>query len=198
MEAIVRTCIEEKWNAQIAAVISNRPNAGGLAFAHAQGIKTAVVNHQSFANRTAFDQALADEIDQYSPDLVVLAGFMRILTSEFVEHYSGRLLNIHPSLLPAFPGLHTHESALTAGVKVHGATVHYVTAELDHGPIVIQAALPVLPEDSADSLAARLLTLEHQIYPRAVRWHLEQRLNIQAQRVTVTPTDSQLIWDTAL
>ncbi|PTD96989.1 phosphoribosylglycinamide formyltransferase [Pseudothauera lacus] len=180
MEAIVRAAIP---GARIAAVISNRPDAAGLQFAAAQGIATAVVDHQAYPERAAFDTALAAAIDAHAPDLVVLAGFMRVLTDAFVRHYEGRLLNIHPSLLPAFPGLHTHRRALQAGVRVHGATVHFVTAELDCGPVVVQAAVPVLDGDSEDSLAARVLAEEHRIYPQAVRWFVDGRLRIDGNRV---------------
>lgn len=183
MEAIVRACAAEQWPARIAAVISNRADAPGLAFAQAHGIATAVVESRGFGEREHFDAALAAAIDGFTPDLVVLAGFMRILTPGFVARYAGRLLNIHPSLLPSFPGLHTHERALEAGIKVHGASVHFVTAELDHGPIVIQAAVPVKPGDTADDLAARILRCEHVIYPRAVRWFVENRLRVCAGRV---------------
>ena len=162
----------------VAAVISNERGAAGLAIAQQHGIATRVVDHRAFAERAAFDTALATEIDAFKPDLVVLGGFMRILTEDFVERYSGRLLNIHPSLLPAFTGLHTHRRALEAGVKVHGCTVHFVTSQLDHGPIVVQAAVPVLPEDSEDTLAARVLAQEHRIYPQAVRWFCEDRIEI--------------------
>jgi phosphoribosylglycinamide formyltransferase 1 len=172
MEAVVRAAQAEQWPARIAAVISNKADAGGLAFAAAQGIPTAVVPSASFANRADFDAALRVEIDRFQPDLVVLAGFMRILTAPFVEHYAGRMLNIHPSLLPLFPGLATHRQALEAGVKEHGASVHIVTAELDHGPVVAQATVPVLPGDTEDTLAARVLVQEHQLYPRAIRQFL--------------------------
>ncbi len=172
MAAIVRAAQQGDWagrrGAQVVAVISNRAGAHGLALAQAQGLATAVVDHSAFASREAFDAALAAVIDGYAPTLVVLAGFMRILTPAFVQRYAGRLLNIHPSLLPAFPGLHTHQRAIDAGCKVAGATVHQVTAELDHGPILAQAAVPVLAGDTADSLAARVLTQEHLIYPRAI------------------------------
>jgi phosphoribosylglycinamide formyltransferase-1 len=178
MQAIVRAAQTEKWPARIAAVISNRADAEGLAFAAAQGITTAVVPNKDFPSRDAFDAALQTEIDRYAPDLVVLAGFMRILTTRFVEHFSGRMLNIHPSLLPSFPGLGTHRQALMAGVKVHGATVHFVTATLDHGPIVAQAAVPVLAEDTESSLSDRVLEQEHLIYPRAVSWFVDDRLSI--------------------
>jgi len=172
MAAIVRACERERWaerlNARVAAVISNRPGAKGLDFAREQGIAAAVVDHKAFDGREAFDAALAAEIDRHDPALVVLAGFMRILTPGFVAHYAGRLINIHPSLLPAFPGLHTHQRAIDEGCKLAGATVHQVTAELDHGHILAQAAVPVLPGDTAGRLAARVLTQEHLIYPRAV------------------------------
>ena len=176
MAAIVRTAQRDDWatryHAQVAAVISNKPDAKGLVLAQAQGLKTAVVNHQAFAHeaepRAAFDAALMAEIDQHQPHLVLLAGFMRILTPGFVAHYEGRLINIHPSLLPAFTGLHTHQRALDEGCQFAGATVHRVTAELDHGEILAQAVVPVLPGDSADSLAARVLTQEHLMYPRVV------------------------------
>ena len=180
MEAIVQACALEHWPARIVAVISNRPQAAGLAFAQAHGISAAVVDHQSYAERLAFDQALAAAIDLHQPDLVVLAGFMRVLGPAFVQHYEGRLLNIHPSLLPAFPGLHTHRRALQAGCKVAGATVHFVTSELDHGPVVMQAVVPVLPQDDERSLAVRVLKAEHLIYPRAVRWFVEGSLRLEA------------------
>jgi phosphoribosylglycinamide formyltransferase-1 len=176
MAAIVRTAQRENWpahyGAEVAAVISNRAEAGGLALAREQGIATEVVAHGSYTGRDAFDAALGRAVDAYDrpgqPALVVLAGFMRILTPAFVARYAGRLLNIHPSLLPAFPGLHTHQRALEAGCKFAGATVHQVTAALDHGPILAQAVVPVLPGDDADSLAARVLMQEHLIYPRAI------------------------------
>jgi phosphoribosylglycinamide formyltransferase-1 len=170
----------------VAAVISNRADAAGLAFARSREIPSAVVEHRAYASREAFEVALAEAIDRHAPRLVALAGFMRILTAAFVERYHGRLMNIHPSLLPAFPGLHTHAAALAAGVKIHGATVHFVTPELDHGPIVIQAAVPVLPGDDADRLAARVLEQEHVIYPMAVRWFIEGRLSFSDGRVDVS------------
>jgi phosphoribosylglycinamide formyltransferase-1 len=163
---------EARWGDRVSAVISNKANAGGLVFAREHGIATAVVDHRAFADqpqpREAFDAALMSEIDRHQPSLVVLAGFMRILTPGFVAHYEGRLINIHPSLLPAFPGLHTHQRALDEGCRFVGATVHRVTAELDHGPILAQAVVPVLPRDTADTLAARVLTQEHRIYPEAL------------------------------
>ena len=172
MAAIVREAQRGYWRetlgAQVAAVISNRPDAGGLALAREQGIAAEVVDHKGFSTREAFDAALAEAIDRHQPALVVLAGFMRILTPAFVDRYAGRLLNIHPSVLPAFPGLHTHERAIAAGCKVAGATVHQVTSQLDHGPILEQAVVPVLACDTAQTLAARVLTQEHLIYPRAI------------------------------
>lgn len=183
MEAILRVAAAEQWPAQIAAVISNKPDAAGLDTARTAGIPAVVVNHKEFAGREAFDDALAATIDTYAPDLVVLAGFMRILTPGFVSRYFGRLINIHPSLLPSFPGLHTHQQALDAGVKFHGATVHFVTAELDHGPIIAQAAVPVLDSDDEDTLSSRVLEQEHKIYPQAVRDLIEGRLALKDGRV---------------
>ena len=172
MAAIVRAAQRQDWarrlDARVAAVVSNRPDAKGLQTAREAGIAAAAVDHKAFADREAFDAALMAEVDRHDPTLVVLAGFMRILTPAFVAHYTGRLLNIHPSLLPAFPGLHTHQRAIDMGCRVAGATVHQVTAELDHGQILAQAVVPVLPGDTADTLAARVLTQEHLIYPRAV------------------------------
>jgi phosphoribosylglycinamide formyltransferase-1 len=179
MEAIVQACQAEGWPARVAAVVSNRADASGLAFAAAHGITTAVLDHKAFADREAFDTALAQLVDAYLPDVVVLAGFMRILTEGFVRHYEGRLLNVHPSLLPAFPGLHTHQRAIDAGCQLAGATVHFVTPELDHGPIVAQAAVPVLPDDTAATLSARVLKMEHQVYPRAVRWFVSGELRLE-------------------
>jgi phosphoribosylglycinamide formyltransferase-1 len=175
----------------VSAVISNRGDAGGLAIAAKRGLATRVVEHRRFAAREDFDSALGAEIDRFAPRLVVLAGFMRILTPGFVARYRERLLNIHPSLLPAFPGLHTHERALAAGVKVHGCTVHFVTAELDHGPIVAQAAVPVRAGDDAATLAARVLKQEHVIYPRAVRWFLDGRLAFGNGVVHLKGNDAQ-------
>jgi phosphoribosylglycinamide formyltransferase 1 len=176
MAAIVRTAEAQNWaqrlNARVSTVISNKADAQGLVFAKEHGIATAVVDHKAFANqpqpREAFDAALMAEIDTHQPDLVVLAGFMRILTPSFVAHYAGRLINIHPSLLPAFPGLNTHARALDMGCKFAGATVHRVTTELDHGDILAQAVVPVLPNDTSDALAERVLTQEHLIYPSVV------------------------------
>ena len=177
----------------VGAVISNDVAAQGLAIARERGIATRVVEHLAHATREAFDAALAAEIERFAPRLVALAGFMRVLTPGFVARYRERLLNIHPSLLPAFPGLHTHERALAAGVKVHGCTVHFVTAELDHGPIVIQAAVPVRAGDDAAGLAARVLKQEHLVYPRAVRWFLEGKLALDDGVVRVKGGDAQLL-----
>jgi phosphoribosylglycinamide formyltransferase-1 len=177
----------------VEAVISNRADAAGLEIAGARGIATRVVEHRRYAAREEFDAALGAEIDRFAPKLVALAGFMRILTPGFIARYRDRLLNIHPSLLPAFPGLRTHERALAAGVKIHGCTVHFVTAELDHGPIVAQAAVPVRGGDDAATLAARVLKQEHVIYPRAVRWFLEGRLALGNGVVRVKGGDAQIV-----
>jgi len=185
MQAIVKAAKAEGWPAKIAAIISNRSDADGLLFAQEHSIPHAVVVSRDYPSRLEFDAALQAEIDRFQPDLVVLAGFMRILTAQFVEHYAGRMLNIHPSLLPKFPGLTTHRQALVAGESKHGATVHLVTAELDHGPIVTQAEVPVLPTDTEDSLAQRVLEQEHVIYPRAVRWFIEGKLSIEGGRVRI-------------
>ena len=179
MQALAQACTREGWPARIVAVISNRPEATGLAYAQALGIPTESVDHRAYPDRQAFDQALAAVIDAHQPDLVVLAGFMRVLGEAFVRRYEGRLLNIHPSLLPAFPGLHTHRRALETGCKLAGATVHFVTASLDQGPVVMQAAVPVLADDDETTLAARVLQVEHQIYPRSVRWFVEGALKVR-------------------
>ncbi len=193
MEAIVRSCAEQGWSAQVAAVIANRPLAGGLAYAAERGIATAVVDHKLHAERDDFDAELARVIDSFAPDLLVLAGFMRILGAAFVQRYQGRMLNIHPSLLPAFPGLHTHQRALDAGCKAVGATVHFVTPELDHGPIVMQSVVPVRPGDDEAALQARVLATEHTIYPLAVRWFIEDKLRVAAGLVTQTDGASQVL-----
>ncbi len=193
MQAIVRTCAEDGWPAQVAAVIANRPQAAGLGFAGEHGIATAVVDHHAFDKREAFDASLAETIDVHRPDLVVLAGFMRILSAEFVRRYEGRMLNIHPSLLPAFPGLHTHRRVLEAGCKVSGATVHFVTPDLDHGPIVMQSVVSVLPGDTEDSLAARVLATEHRIYPQAVAWFVHGQLRLHDGLVRQADGAAQLL-----
>jgi len=183
MEALIAARDAGNLPVNIAAVISNRPEAEGLETAAKASITTHFVNHKAFAGREAFDAALAECIDEFSPDLVVLAGFMRILSDGFVRHYEGRLMNIHPSLLPSFPGLHTHRRALEEGVRIHGCTVHFVTPTLDHGPVVIQAAVPVLDDDTEATLAARVLRQEHRIYPQAVRWFAEDKLRLEDGRV---------------
>ena len=183
MEALITARAAGALPVTIAAVISNRPDAAGLATATAAGIAVRCLDHKAFAERGAFDAALAECIDGFAPDLVVLAGFMRILGDGFVRHYAGRLMNIHPSLLPAFPGLQTHRRALAEGVRIHGCTVHFVTPTLDHGPIIIQAAVPVVDGDDEATLAARALLQEHRIYPQAVRWFAEGRLRLEPGRV---------------
>ncbi len=179
LQAIVEAAAREQWSerlgAEVVAVISNRPDAPGLQFARAAGLSTQVLDHQAFDSREAFDEALRQAIDVHRPALLVLAGFMRILTPGFVRHYQGRLVNIHPSLLPAFPGLNTHRRALEAGCKFAGATVHWVTADLDHGPILAQAVVPILAEDTEQTLAQRVLSQEHRLYPQAIRSLLGRR-----------------------
>jgi phosphoribosylglycinamide formyltransferase 1 len=174
MEALLNANLPAK----VTAVIGNNAAAPGLLTAHQRGITTTIIDHRTFQDRSAFDNALAAEIDRHQPDLVALAGFMRVFTDTFVSRYRGRMLNIHPSLLPAFPGLDTHRRALASGARIHGCTVHFVTAALDQGPIVIQAAVPVLPDDTEDRLAARVLHEEHRIYPQAVRWFCDGRLGL--------------------
>lgn len=186
LEAIVQRCAEEAWPARVVAALSNRTDAAGLAWAAGQDIATHALDHRAHASRDAFDSALASAIDTHRPDLVVLAGFMRILGDEFVRRYAGRMLNIHPSLLPAFPGLHTHRRAIESGCQVAGATVHFVTPELDHGPIVAQAVVPVKAHDTPESLADRVLAAEHAIYPLAVRWFLDGELHVAGLRVVQT------------
>jgi phosphoribosylglycinamide formyltransferase-1 len=197
MEAIVNHCAEEGWPAEVVAVIANKATAGGIAWAAGRGIATAVVDHKGFgpgqAGRDAFDSELARVIDGYAPTLVVLAGFMRILGADFVRRYEGRMLNIHPSLLPAFPGLHTHQRALGAGCKAVGATVHFVTPELDHGPIVMQSVVPVLAGDTEDALSARVLVTEHLIYPLSVRWFVQGKLRVEGGLVRQADGASQVL-----
>ncbi|MEO5688117.1 MAG: phosphoribosylglycinamide formyltransferase [Burkholderiaceae bacterium] len=183
LDAIVRASEAQDWPGRVVAVISNRADARGLQSAQAHGIATEVLDHQAFADRAAFDAALAGVVDGHAPDLVVLAGFMRILTPEFVARYEGRMFNIHPSLLPSFTGLNTHRRAIAAGCKVAGATVHFVSAELDHGPIVAQAVVPVHAFDDEVSLAKRVLAAEHVIYPRAVEWFVRGDLELRGGRV---------------
>lgn len=179
---------------EIRAVISNRPQAAGLIHAQQAGISTEIVDHTEFNDRNAFDNALQKRIDHYQPNLVILAGFMRILSPEFVAHYRGRLLNIHPSLLPAFKGLHTHKRALEAGVKEHGASVHFVTENLDAGPVIIQARVPVWPDDDEDRLAARVLQEEHRIYPQAIQWFAQGRLQLQGNCVLLDGNPITSVW----
>ena len=192
LRAIHHACNAEGWPARVVAVVSNRPAAEGLAWAAGQGMAATALDHRQHASRDAFDLALAEAIDPHAPDLVVLAGFMRILGDVFVQRYAGRLINIHPSLLPAFAGLHTHQRAIDAGCKLAGATVHFVTPTLDHGPIIAQAMVPVLPDDTADTLSNRVLVAEHVIYPRAVRWFVEGHLLLDGGQVRHRDGVSQL------
>jgi phosphoribosylglycinamide formyltransferase-1 len=193
MQAIAQACASEGWNARVVAVISNRADAKGLKFARDRGVATSVVDHREFESREEFDRMLAATIDVYAPDLLLLSGFMRVLTADFVMRYEGRMLNVHPSLLPAFPGLHTHRRAIEAGCKLTGCTVHFVTAKLDHGPIVAQAVVPLLPGDTEDTLSSRVLAREHVLYPRAVRWAVEGLLRVQGNVVTHLRGESQLL-----
>jgi phosphoribosylglycinamide formyltransferase-1 len=181
----MRALFEANLPARIVAVISNNAQAAGLEYARKHAVQTHVVNHKEFSDREAFDHALAERVHSFAPDLIVLAGFMRILTEAFVSRFSGRVLNIHPSLLPAFAGLDTHQRALDEGVRLHGCTVHFVTTTLDHGPIIVQAAVPVLPDDDAERLAARVLDQEHRIYPIAVRWFLDEKIALANGRVQI-------------
>jgi phosphoribosylglycinamide formyltransferase 1 len=185
----MQALMEANLPVRIVAVISNKPEAPGLEIARRRGYETIVLDQRSYAGREVFDQKLAEVIDAYAPDLVALAGFMRLLGDSFVSRYEGRLINIHPSLLPAFPGLHPHRQALKEGVKVHGCTVHFVTAETDRGPIIIQAAVQVIPSDTEETLAARVLQQEHRIYPEAVRWFMEDRLKLSDNSVEVSDAD---------
>ena len=193
MEAIVQACAAEGWPAQVAAVVSNRPDAPGLAFARERGIAAVAVDHKRFEDRDAFDAELAAVIEGFAPDVLVLAGFMRILGDGFVQRFAGKMINVHPSLLPAFPGLHTHRRAIESGCKLAGATVHFVTPALDHGPIIAQAAVPVLQGDTEASLSARVLAREHVMYPRAVRWLVQDLLRVDGDVVTHTAGESQLL-----
>ncbi len=181
----MQALIEANLPLRIAAVISNRPDAAGLEIAKMHGFETRVLDQRAYPEREAFDAALAETIDAYEPDLVALAGFMRILGDGFVNHYRGKLVNVHPSLLPAFPGLNTHARALKEGVKIHGCTVHFVTSLVDHGPIISQAAIQVMPNDTEETLATRVLQQEHRIYPEAVRWFVEGRLKLSNNHVEV-------------
>lgn len=193
MQAIVQACQAGRCGAEVVAVLASRTQAAGVAWAAGAGIATGVVAHTDFGSREAFDEALAQKIDSYSPDYVLLAGFMRVLTPAFVARYAGRLINIHPSLLPAFPGMHTHAQALAKGVQSHGCTVHFVTPALDHGPIIAQGVVPVLTGDTPESLAARVLTVEHQVYPAVATWLAEGRVHLLAdQRVVVDGIENRL------
>ena len=195
MRALIEHVQKNNWEAQgiarVAAVISNKADAGGLAFAREQGIETRIINHREFENRAAFDAQLQQIIDSFDPDVVFLAGFMRILTAELTTHYARRMFNIHPSILPGFKGLHTHAAALEAGIKIHGATVHGVTAELDHGPIVLQSAVPVLANDTEDTLGARVLATEHVIYPQVLDWWVNGQLEWNDAGITVHDVATQ-------
>jgi phosphoribosylglycinamide formyltransferase 1 len=193
MEAIVRACSDEGWPAQVVAVLSNRADAQGLGFARAHGIATAVVDHKAFVSREAFDAELARTIDGFAADVVVLAGFMRILTDGFVAHYGGRMVNVHPSLLPAFTGLNTHRRAIEAGCKLAGATVHFVTPALDHGPVIAQAVVPVLAGDTPETLEARVLEREHVMYPQVVGWLVRDELRVADGLVVHTGGEPQLL-----
>lgn len=179
LQALIDGCHNGEINGEIVGVVSNKPNVKGLEKAKTQGIQAITLDHKSFTEREAFDNALVEVIDELTPDLVILAGFMRILTPGFVNHYLGRMLNIHPSLLPKYPGLHTHKRALEAGDKEHGVTVHFVTPELDGGPAIIQARVPILPSDTEDQLAARVLEQEHIIYPKVAAWFCKGRLALE-------------------
>jgi len=193
----LQSILDAKLDAQIAAVISNNPAARGIEIARSADVDTAVIDHRAFPDRASFEAVLADKVDSYRPDLLVLAGFMRILTEGFIKRFSNRIMNIHPSLLPAFPGVDTHRRALHEGVRIHGCTVHFVTPDLDHGPIVVQAAVPVLPGDDEDRLAARVLEQEHRIYPEAIRWYLDGSLRFDGNRVTVSTKRSApdaMVW----
>jgi phosphoribosylglycinamide formyltransferase-1 len=181
----MKSVLDARLDATVAAVISNTPAAKGLHIARAAGIDTNVVDHHDHRDRASFDHCLAGTIAAYRPDLIVLAGFMRILSEQFIHRFSGKIMNIHPSLLPAFPGLNTHQRALDEGVKLHGCTVHFVTPELDHGPIIIQAAVPVLPDDDEQTLASRVLEQEHAIYAQAIRWFLDDKLAIEGNSVKI-------------
>ncbi len=183
LQAILDQAASGELAVEIAAVISNRPGVHGLERARRAGVPALELDHKNFADRPEFESALIERIDRHQPDLVILAGFMRVLTAGFTEHYRGRLLNIHPSLLPKFRGLHTHERAIAAGETEHGASIHFVTAELDGGPVIAQARVPVLPDDDPDTLAARVLEQEHRLYPQAIRWFAEGRLRLDGERV---------------
>jgi phosphoribosylglycinamide formyltransferase 1 len=197
LAALARSCIERRWAARIVAVVSNRSDAPGLAEARQAGLHAEALEHRSFADRGGFDAALAARLESFQPDLVLLAGFMRILGDDFTRRFDGRLVNIHPSLLPSFGGLHTHRRALAEGVCLHGATVHLVTSSLDHGPIIAQAAVPVLPDDDEQRLGARVLRIEHRLYPMAVQWLVEDRVTVRNGIVDVSGIEpgARLLFD---
>jgi len=195
MQALVQACRAQGWPAQVEAVISSRPEAAGLDWARGQGIAAHGLNFKDYPNRDAFDSALAEQIDRYAPDFVILAGFMRVLTPAFVARYSGRLINIHPSLLPAFPGLHTHAQALATGVRAHGCTVHFVTPVLDHGPIIAQGCISVESDDTPETLAERVLEVEHVVFPEAVKWLVQGRVRLESDlRVSVQGSPARLFF----
>ena len=199
MLRLAQACLQGALPARLSVVLCNREDAPGVARARDLGLPLEVLPHKRFASREAFDAALAQRLDAHRPDVIVLAGFMRILTDAFVSRFEGRLVNIHPSLLPAFPGLDTHARALQAGVRVHGATVHLVTPTLDHGPILAQAVVPVRTDDEPAWLAERVLKAEHQLYPRAVRWLLEGRVRVEAGRAFVdgVPDEQRVLMEMA-
>jgi phosphoribosylglycinamide formyltransferase-1 len=193
MQALVRHCADEGWPAQVVGVVASRPDAPGLAWAAGRGLPTVALDARAAADRGAYDAALAAAVDRLAPDLLLLAGYMRILDASIVQRYAGRILNVHPSLLPAFAGLRTHQRVLDAGCQATGATVHFVTPALDHGPIVAQAVVPVHPADDAAALAARVLAAEHRLYPLAVRWFVHGRLRVEGQRVRQLDGEPQLL-----
>lgn len=191
LRAILEAVKNRGWDAHVAMVICNRPDVAGLQIAQSYGIPTQVLRHDAHSGRSAFDAKLMESIDSCQPDLVILAGFMRLLTDDFVEHYDGKLLNIHPSLLPSFPGLNTHAQALAKGVKWHGATVHFVSKDMDQGPIIAQGVVPVLPDDTPDRLSQRVLEIEHLIYVAAIEWFLEGRIRLENGIVSLVPPAQQ-------
>ena len=195
MQALARALADPALKAQVCAVISNRPDASGLQWAREQGLETVALDHKAYASREQFDAALGDAIASFEPDYVLLAGFMRVLTDAFVQRFAGRVINIHPSLLPAFPGMHTHRKALEMGVAWHGCSVHFVTPVLDHGPIIAQAAVPVEPDDDEHTLAQRVLQAEHYVYAQVVRWLAQSRVALDAQgKVTLTGKPARAFW----
>lgn len=194
LEAILQALIAKAWDAQVVQVISNRSNAQGLEIANKNNIPSSVLEHDDFPTREAFDLALMEKINEFTPDLVILSGFMRILSNQFVKHFEGRLINIHPSLLPSFPGLKTHQEAIATGVKWHGATVHFVTPEMDVGPIICQGIVPVLPQDTSETLANRVLEIEHLIFPKAIEWFIQEALILEKGIVQVRSSPLQFFF----